>query len=91
MSVLAKFDLEGRHALVTGGSRGLGREMAAALAEAGADLMLVGRTPDTLRLTRDELLKFGDGYPRPGILALRKSRRQQQRGQVLPRTSRYAY
>lgn len=63
MSVLARFDLKARRALVAGGSRGLsrdgGREMAAALAEAGADLMLVGRTPDTLQLTRDELLNFG--------------------------------
>ena len=59
MSVLAKFDLKGRRALVTGASRGLGREMAAALAEAGANLILVGRTPGTLQLTRDELLKFG--------------------------------
>ncbi len=37
------FDLSGRVALVTGGSRGLGREMAEGLAEAGASLMLVAR------------------------------------------------
>ena len=38
------FDLSGRSAIVTGASRGLGREMATALAEAGADLLIGART-----------------------------------------------
>jgi NAD(P)-dependent dehydrogenase (short-subunit alcohol dehydrogenase family) len=38
------FDLTGQTALVTGGSRGLGREMAAALAERGADVVLCSRS-----------------------------------------------
>jgi NAD(P)-dependent dehydrogenase (short-subunit alcohol dehydrogenase family) len=37
------FDLTGRHALVTGGSRGLGLQMAEALGEAGAKIMLTSR------------------------------------------------
>jgi gluconate 5-dehydrogenase len=37
------FDLSGRVALVTGGSRGLGEEMAEGLAEAGASLVLLAR------------------------------------------------
>ncbi len=37
------FDLSGRVAIVTGGSRGLGREIAEGLAEAGASLMLLAR------------------------------------------------
>jgi gluconate 5-dehydrogenase len=37
------FDLTGRVAIVTGGSRGLGHEMAEGLAEAGARLMLCAR------------------------------------------------
>lgn len=37
------FDLKGRVAIVTGGSRGLGQEMAEGLAEAGASLMLCAR------------------------------------------------
>lgn len=37
------FDLTGRVAIVTGGSRGLGEEMAEGLAEAGASLMLCAR------------------------------------------------
>ena len=45
-SVLEKFRIHGKVALVTGGGRGLGRVMATALAEAGADVALVGRTPE---------------------------------------------
>lgn len=37
------FDLKGRAAIITGGSKGLGLAMAAALASAGADIMLVNR------------------------------------------------
>jgi len=39
------FDLQGRVALVTGGSKGLGQAMAEGLASAGADLVIVSRTP----------------------------------------------
>jgi gluconate 5-dehydrogenase len=59
MSVLDRFRLDGRTAVVTGGSRGLGRAMARALAEAGADLVLVGREADTLEDARKELAALG--------------------------------
>jgi gluconate 5-dehydrogenase len=42
------FDLTGRAAIVTGGSRGLGQEMAEGLAEAGARLMLCARREEWL-------------------------------------------
>ena len=45
------FDLSGKTALVTGGSRGLGVEMAEALAEAGANLMLCARREEWLNET----------------------------------------
>jgi NAD(P)-dependent dehydrogenase (short-subunit alcohol dehydrogenase family) len=37
------FDLSGRAAIITGGSKGLGEAMAAGLASAGADVLVVGR------------------------------------------------
>lgn len=53
------FDLSGRVAIVTGGSRGLGREMAEGLAEAGASLMLCARREEWLTPTLDEMRKKG--------------------------------
>jgi NAD(P)-dependent dehydrogenase (short-subunit alcohol dehydrogenase family) len=58
MGVFDKFRLDGRRALITGGTRGLGLEMAKALAEAGADLVLVGREPATLAKASAELATF---------------------------------
>ncbi len=44
MSVLKSFELNGKTALVTGGKRGIGKAMAIALAEAGADIICVSAT-----------------------------------------------
>jgi NAD(P)-dependent dehydrogenase (short-subunit alcohol dehydrogenase family) len=43
------FDLSGRVALVTGGSKGLGKAMARALAEAGADVVISSRNENELK------------------------------------------
>jgi NAD(P)-dependent dehydrogenase (short-subunit alcohol dehydrogenase family) len=59
MKTLDQFRLDGRRACVTGGSRGLGLAMARGLAEAGADLVLIGRDIGTLELARAELADAG--------------------------------
>jgi len=51
------FDLSGKTALVTGANTGLGQGMALALAEAGADIALVGRTDPTETL--EQLASIG--------------------------------
>src|SRR5688500_5284380 len=43
---IKQFDLSGRTALITGGSKGLGEAIAAGLASAGADVALVSRHLD---------------------------------------------
>lgn len=53
------FDLTGRTAIVTGGSRGIGKEMAEALAEAGANLMLCARRAEWLEDTVNEFRDRG--------------------------------
>jgi len=59
MSVLDSFRLDGKRLLITGGSRGLGREMALALAEAGADVVLTARTPESLERTAADIRALG--------------------------------
>ncbi len=52
-------DLSGRTALITGGSRGLGEEMAKTLARAGAAVALVARDEARLEQVRDEIVHAG--------------------------------
>ena len=53
------FDLTGQVALVTGGSRGLGLQMAHALGEAGARIMLSSRKAEDLAEAVAELAQAG--------------------------------
>jgi NAD(P)-dependent dehydrogenase (short-subunit alcohol dehydrogenase family) len=53
------FDLTGKVALVTGGSRGLGREMVLAFARAGADVVITSRKVDTCREVAREVEALG--------------------------------
>lgn len=64
MTVLERFQLTGRTALITGGSRGLGGAIARAFAEAGADLILVARDPDQLAAAATEVSALG-GWVHP--------------------------
>jgi NAD(P)-dependent dehydrogenase (short-subunit alcohol dehydrogenase family) len=51
------FDLSGKVALITGGSKGLGKAMARGFVEAGADVVLSSRNEGELRAAVDEVVK----------------------------------
>jgi NAD(P)-dependent dehydrogenase (short-subunit alcohol dehydrogenase family) len=53
------FDLSGRVAVVTGGSRGLGREMVMAFAEHGADVVIASRKLDNCESVAEEVRGLG--------------------------------
>jgi NAD(P)-dependent dehydrogenase (short-subunit alcohol dehydrogenase family) len=44
--ILDQFRLDGQVAVVTGGTKGLGKAIALAMAEAGADIVAVSRSPN---------------------------------------------
>jgi NAD(P)-dependent dehydrogenase (short-subunit alcohol dehydrogenase family) len=69
------FNLSGRVALVTGGSKGLGKAMARGLAEAGADILISSRHENELRAALDEILA-GTGR-RGNYLVADMSRREE--------------
>ena len=67
MSVLDRFSLEGRVALVTGGSRGIGRAIALALAAAGARVAVSSRKAEACQAVVDEISAAGgSGLAVPG-------------------------
>ncbi|HTX01576.1 MAG TPA: SDR family NAD(P)-dependent oxidoreductase, partial [Acidimicrobiales bacterium] len=59
MRVQDLFDLSGKTALVTGGGSGIGRQMAGALAELGANLVLCARKLDRCEQAAAELAELG--------------------------------
>jgi NAD(P)-dependent dehydrogenase (short-subunit alcohol dehydrogenase family) len=59
MSVKQLFSLDGKIALITGGSRGLGLQMAEALGEMGCKLAITARKADELETARAHLEKMG--------------------------------
>jgi NAD(P)-dependent dehydrogenase (short-subunit alcohol dehydrogenase family) len=59
VNVKKLFDLSGRVAIVTGGSAGLGRQMAEGLAEMGAKLVLCARKKERCQQAAGELQKLG--------------------------------
>ena len=59
MNIKKLFDLSGRVAIITGGSTGLGRQMAEGLAEMGANLVLCARKKERCGQAAHELKKLG--------------------------------
>lgn len=59
MTVLDRFRVDGKVALVTGAGRGIGRASALALAEGGADVVLAARTADQLEAVAEQARAFG--------------------------------
>jgi 2-deoxy-D-gluconate 3-dehydrogenase len=55
----SQFSLIGKKALVTGSSKGIGAAIAQALAHAGADIVLVGRTTESLEETKSSIVNMG--------------------------------
>lgn len=58
-SVTSPFDFRGWHVAVAGGSKGIGRSIAQAFAQAGAAVSICARGAAALQATRDELARFG--------------------------------
>jgi len=59
VNVRELFDLSGRVAIVTGGGAGIGRQLAEALAELGADIVLCARRPERCEQAAAELSQLG--------------------------------
>src|SRR5262245_18796552 len=55
----ALFDLSGRTAIITGGTRGIGFVLAEALVQAGANVVVASRKPDACAVAADKLRSFG--------------------------------
>lgn len=64
MSILDRFRLDDRVAIVTGGNRGLGKEMATALVEAGAKVAVVSRKAEEAQAAAEALPGVALGYGR---------------------------
>lgn len=63
MNVLELFDLRGKKALVTGASSGIGKKVAQAYLQAGADVAIAARNVEALQHVADELASDGNVVP----------------------------
>ncbi len=62
MGILDQFDLTGQCAVITGAGTGLGREMALALADAGCDIVGVGRRAEPIEAVGETIKQKGRRY-----------------------------
>ncbi|HJG33397.1 MAG TPA: SDR family NAD(P)-dependent oxidoreductase, partial [Jeotgalicoccus aerolatus] len=60
MSDLMNFGYEGKAAVITGSSKGIGRETAEQMVKLGAKVMLVARGETALKEAADELSQYGE-------------------------------
>jgi NAD(P)-dependent dehydrogenase (short-subunit alcohol dehydrogenase family) len=77
------FDITGRKALVTGAGRGIGKELALALAEAGCDVALLGLHRENLEAVATEIRRLG----RQGIAIQADVSRKEQIDRAFARTA----
>ena len=63
------FDLSGKYALVTGGTRGIGMMIARGLLQAGARVIISSRNADTCAEAQNLLSEFGDIQAVPADLS----------------------
>ena len=63
MTLLDRFRLDGKVAVITGASRGIGAACATAMAEVGADVVISARSKDTL----DQVVKAVEGHGRKAV------------------------
>lgn len=71
--------IRGKIALITGSGRGIGRHMALAIAQAGANVAVTGRTADEVQSTVEEISKLNTGSKYVGIVADILDRKEQER------------
>jgi NAD(P)-dependent dehydrogenase (short-subunit alcohol dehydrogenase family) len=60
LSIIDKFRLDGKVAFITGGSKGLGKAMALAMADAGANLVIVSRHRDEGQMAIEADVRIGE-------------------------------
>ncbi len=65
---MARVEIKGRKAVITGAGRGLGRALAVTLADAGAEIIIAGRDPAKLTAVAETIA--ARGLPRPQCLTL---------------------